>query len=71
MAKYYDNYHFEEEIVDGDVKFSYMIKDGKATTRNAIKLLEVMGYDASLVKSAEEMSKAFLENGTWDKVSYE
>ena len=71
LAKYYDNYHFEEEIVDGDVKFSYMIKDGKATTRNDIKLLEVMGYDASLVKSAEEMSKAFLENGTWDKVSYE
>jgi hypothetical protein len=71
LAKYYDNYHFEEEIEDGDVKFSYMIKEGKATTRNAIKLLSVMGYDSSLVESAEKMSAGFLENGTWENVNYE
>ena len=71
LAKYYDNYHFEEEIEDGDVKFSYMIKSGKATTRNAIKLLSVMGYDSSLVESAEKMSAGFLENGTWENVNYE
>ena len=32
----YDNYHFEEEIEQGDVVFNYILKPGKATTRNAI-----------------------------------
>jgi len=61
----YDNYHFEEEIVDGDVRFSYQIKEGKATTRNAIKLLSVMGYEKSLISEAEEMSERFLKKGVW------
>ncbi len=61
----YDNYHFEEEIADGDVRFSYQIKEGRATTRNAIKLLAVMGYDDSIIKEAEDMSQRFLKNGVW------
>lgn len=61
----YDNYHFEEEIADGDVRFSYQIKTGKATTRNAIKLLGVMGYDDTLIREAEEMSERFLKSGIW------
>lgn len=71
LSDYYENRHFEEEIEDGDVRFSYKIMDGKALTRNAIKLLEVMGYEESLVKAAENMSINFLKNGVWDKVSYE
>lgn len=65
LKDYYDNYHFEEEIVDGDVHFSYQIKEGKATTRNAIKLLSVMGYDQNIIREAEEMSERFLTNGVW------
>lgn len=61
----YDNYHFEEEIADGDVRFSYQIKTGKATTRNAIKLLGVMGYDDTIIREAEEMSERFLKSGIW------
>lgn len=61
----YDNYHFEEEIVDGDVRFSYQIKEGKATTRNAIKLLGVMGYEETIIREAEEMSERFLKSGVW------
>lgn len=61
----YDNYHFEEEIVDGDVRFSYQIKTGRATTRNAIKLLDVMGYDDTIIREAEEMSERFLKSGIW------
>lgn len=61
----YENYHFEEEIVDGDVHFSYQIKTGKATTRNAIKLLGVMGYDDTIIREAERMSERFLKNGVW------
>lgn len=65
LKESYDNYHFEEEIVGEDVHFSYQIKTGKATTRNAIKLLSVMGYDAFLIQEAEEMSERFLESGIW------
>lgn len=61
----YDNYHFEEEIADGDVRFSYQIKAGRATTRNAIKLLGVMGYDDTIIREAEEMSERFLKSGIW------
>lgn len=65
LADFYDNYHFEEEIACGDVRFSYQIKDGKATTRNAIKLLSVMGYDESVIGEAEAMSERFMRDGIW------
>lgn len=61
----FDNYHFEEKIEGDDVKFSYMLCEGKATSRNAIKLLKVLGYDESLVSAAEKMAANFLEIGKW------
>ena len=61
----YDNYHFEEMIEGDDVKFSYQLCEGKATSRNAIKLLKVLGYDESLVQDAENMAMHFLETGKW------
>lgn len=61
----YDNYHFEEEIADKDVHFSYQLFAGKATTRNAIKLLKVMGYQEEIIKKAERMAEQFTENGVW------
>lgn len=61
----YDNYHFEEVMEDEDVKFSYLLCEGKATSRNAIKLLKVLGYEDSLVKDAENMAAHFLETGKW------
>ena len=65
LRKEYDNYHFEEEIRDGDVCFSYQLQEGKATTRNAIRLLGVMGYSGQLIQDAEEMSARFLKDGIW------
>lgn len=61
----YDNYHFDEEIIDHDVVFSYILKDGIATTRNAIKLLGVIGYDDSVIKSAEERAQRFINTNMW------
>lgn len=55
----YDNYHFEETIVDDDISFAYKLLPGEATTRNAIKLLSIMGYDEALVKEAEDMAKDY------------
>lgn len=65
LEQVYDNYHFEEEIVDGDVCFNYRLLNGKATTRNAIKLLQVMGYDAAIIENANRRAEAFLTGGKW------
>lgn len=61
----FDNYHFEEDIRDGDIFFSYRLYNGKATTRNAIRLLELMGYDEQIVEKAARQAERFLETGEW------
>lgn len=65
LEKYYNNYHFEEEIKDGDISFNYRLLNGKATTRNAIKLLELMGYEEEIIKKASRQAEVFLETGDW------
>ena len=61
----YANYHFEEEVEGVDVVFNYRLKKGRATTRNAIKLLGVMGYEEGIIREAERMAEQFLRTGTW------
>ena len=59
------NYHFEEKIADGDIVFNYKLLPGKATTRNAILLLSLMGYDDRIIKTASEQAQKFTETGNW------
>ena len=61
----YNNYHFEEEIVDGDILFPYKLMEGKATTRNAIKLLQIMGYEDAIIEDATRLAEHFVTFGTW------
>ncbi len=63
----YDNYHFEEEIKDGDILFNYQLRPGKATTRNAIKLLEIMGYEPQIIQNAQKQAQEFLQQGVWNR----
>lgn len=65
LQDYYNNYHFEEEIIENDIVFNYKLLKGRATTRNAIKLLSIMGYDENIIHEAEELAENFIENGTW------
>lgn len=65
LEKDFDNYHFEEEVREGDIFFSYRLHGGKATTRNAIRLLELMGYDERVVKRAARQAEDFLKTGVW------
>ena len=67
LQNQFDNYHFEEKIQDGDVLFNYELQEGKATSRNAIQLLRVMGYDSKIVESATERAAFFLKTGAWTK----
>lgn len=63
----YDNYHFSEEIVEGDVRFSYKIMPGPSTSCNAIALLNALGYDRSIVEQARTRADRFLTEGTWQR----
>ena len=65
LSGFYDNYHFEEEIVDDSIHFSYVLLKGKATTRNAIRLLGIMGYRKEVIESAEKTAEQFMQEGTW------
>ena len=64
----YENYHFEEEVKEHEVVFNYLLKKGRVTTRNAIRLLEMTGYKESLVKGAKKSVEAFEETGIWKKI---
>lgn len=63
----YDNYHFSEEIIDGDVRFSYRILPGPSTSCNAIALLNALGYDRTIVEQAQSRADDFLASGTWQQ----
>lgn len=66
LKEEYNIYHFEGDVTDNDVKFDYVIKKGPATTRNAIRLLSVLGYEKELVENAQKMADGFLEKGSWE-----
>lgn len=61
----YKNYHFEEELATDDVDFSYQLKDGPATTRNAIALLNSIGFPDYIIHRAEAMVDDHRKTGKW------
>ena len=63
--KEYDNYHFEEQVEDDKVTFDYCLREGRACTRNAIRLLKMLGYDEKIVDDANERVALFLKSGNW------
>ena len=65
LVDVYDNYHFEEQIENNDILFPYKLLKGPANTRNAIKLLGMMGYPDELIENAEWMAGCFLQEGEW------
>lgn len=65
LDQQYRNVHFEEEVQEHQVLFNYLLKDGRATSRNAIKLLSMLEYDSEVVKAAEEAAMDFEKTGVW------
>lgn len=68
LENYYSNYHFTENVQDDDVQFSYELLKGRATSRNAIKLLNVIGFEKDIVKNADNLAHKFMEQGVWEKL---
>ena len=65
LEEWYANYHFEEEVVDDDVLFNYQLNKGRATSRNAIQLLKVMGYDERIIDAARMRADRFTKTGQY------
>ncbi len=65
LEAHYDNYHFEEEVKNGDVLFSYRLLNGRAQSRNAIQLLKVIGFSDEITECAEDRAQRFLRTGQW------
>lgn len=65
LEREYDNYHFEEEITDDDIVFDYKLNKGRAKSRNAIKLLSLIGYEQNIVERAHEKAENFVKSGKW------
>lgn len=66
LEKDYDNYHFEERIAEKDIFFPYKLMAGPAVSRNAIALLNMLGYDEEITAEAEAMAERFLACGRWE-----
>ena len=66
LRNYYENVHFEESIENNDIVFPYRLQKGKATSRNAIALLSIMGYDSAITNKAQNQAQRFEINHKWE-----
>ena len=63
----YRNMHFEESADDEDVHFTYLLREGRAASGNALTLLERNGYPEDITRAARRMKDGFLETGEWER----
>lgn len=64
----FSNYHFQEQIVKEEILFDYKLYQGRAVSRNAIKLLGIMGYEQKMIDEAAKAANEFLEKGSWSSL---
>lgn len=57
----YSLYHFSEVVENGNVGFDYLLKEGKLTKRNAIRILEINDYPTTVIEEAIRLSKVLDE----------
>lgn len=61
----YKMYHFEETMGENEMLFDYKIQEGPAKSRNAINLLQIMGFSDSIVKNAHDRANRYIDDGIW------
>lgn len=57
MAGSYACYHFQETITGEGVIFDYKLRSGPSHTRNAIRLLNMLGFSQATVHRAQELAE--------------
>jgi len=70
LEESYSNYHFQEHISDNKILFDYKLHLGRAVSRNAIKLLELLGYSNEIIDDAEQAVDEFLQDGEWKVIQH-
>lgn len=56
------NIHFREYVKEnGDIDFDYKLKEGPSDTRNAIRLLDSMGFVKEIVDLANKRANLLTE----------
>lgn len=68
LEKRYSNYHFREKIKDNEVLFDYKLYKGRAVSRNAIKLLRLLGYSEDIITDAEKAADEYIKTGEWTSI---
>ncbi len=68
LENYYSNYHFQERIEDNAVLFDYKLYEGKAVSKNAIKLLDMLQFPKKITEEAEISAEKFLQTGEWGRI---
>ena len=68
LEKYYSNYHFRERIDGNQVLFDYKLYKGRAVSKNAIKLLKLLGYSKDIIDNAENAADEYMKTGEWTTI---
>ncbi|MDO5715500.1 MAG: DNA mismatch repair protein MutS [Tissierellia bacterium] len=61
LDREYQNFHFEEQIIQQDIVFDYQLKKGPATSRNAIAILASKNYPKEIIDQAYALAKKMEE----------
>lgn len=61
-----DNFHFCEQMDARGIRFDYTIRPGPSRTRNAILLLDHLGFDKSVTDAARALVARFERTQRWD-----
>jgi DNA mismatch repair ATPase MutS len=69
LEKFYSNYHFQERISNNKIIFDYKLHSGRAVSKNAIRLLGMLGYSKDIIEDAERSADEFVSTGEWSKVN--
>ncbi len=68
LEKTYTNYHFTETITNGEIRFDYTLYNGPAKSRNAIVLLDTMGFPQEVVGNARRLVQQKEATGEWENL---
>ncbi len=65
LGGYMDLYYFTEEIKDDNVVFPFVLQKGSTDRTNAIRMLKMLGFDDTIVSSAEQLVSHYKDTGSW------
>jgi DNA mismatch repair ATPase MutS len=65
LEEQYEMVHFQEDFSGDTMIFDYKMKTGEAKSRNAIKLLRILGFDEQISNAANERAMNYLSQGVW------